>query len=274
MRSFQDRVAVVTGAGSGIGQAVSVELARRGCHVAMMDIAQPGLEDTARQVQALGRKTLIQVLDVGDRGQMQAFADAVQSELGGAHIVVNNAGVNLTTSFQHGSIEDWEWIVQINLWGVIYGCKLFLPQLLAKDEAHIVNLSSIFGIVGVPSQSAYCATKFAVKGLTETLHIELQDTAVGVTCVHPGAIATNIIGNGRIDASEKKMASKLIAAGMKPARAAEHIVDAIKANKPRLVLGGDARFMDRMARAIPVKYRGVMQWYMARLEAKRQARKI
>ncbi len=272
MRKFQDRVAVVTGAGSGIGQAVAIELARRGCHIAMMDISADGLEATANQVRGLGRRTLVQVLDVGDRGQMEAFAADVQKELGGAHIVVNNAGVNLTADFESGSIEDWEWVVQINLWGVIYGCKLFLPQLLQKDEAHIVNLSSIFGVVGVPNQSAYCATKFAVKGLTETIHQELKDTNVGVTCVHPGAIATNIIGNGRISKDEAPGAKKLIAAGMKPARAAEHIANAIASNQPRLLLGKDARLLDRIARLMPVYYRSLVSRFNDRHQAKRRAR--
>ena len=196
MQRIQDRVAVVTGASGGIGRAVALELAGRGAHLAIQDLRPEPLEETAEAARAMGRTVLSRVFDVSDGSEMGAFAQAVRSEMGGAHILVNNAGVSLTVPFVEGTLEDFKWVMDVNLWGVVYGCEYFLPQLLAQDEGHLVNLSSLFGFIGVPSQSAYCAAKFAVRGLTESLLLELAHTQVGVTCVHPGAVATGSYRHG------------------------------------------------------------------------------
>jgi NAD(P)-dependent dehydrogenase (short-subunit alcohol dehydrogenase family) len=268
----QNHVAVVTGAASGIGCALAKELARRGCHLAICDVSDD-VEKTAEAVRELGRDVLVQHVDVSDKRAMQAFAASVQDELGGADILVNNAGVNLTGEFETCTLEDWEWLMGVNLWGVIYGCHMFLPQLKAGPAGHIVNLSSVFGMVGIPSQSAYCASKFAVRGLTETLHIELMDSPIGVTSVHPGAVATNITRAARFrgeadDPDKQRVIHKIIGRGMQPARAAEHIANAIERDQPRLLLGSDAKYLDRMARLAPVWYRGLVKKFGDRQRVK------
>ena len=257
MRTLQNRVAVVTGAGSGIGRGLALEFAKRGCRVAIQDVAPDRIAQTADEVRTLGAEVLVDSFDVSSADAFKAFADRVQDELGGAQVLVNNAGVALSGDFVDLTLEEWEWIVGINLWGVVYGSKFFLPQMLAQEEGHLVNLSSLFGIIGVPSQTAYCATKFAVRGMTESLDIELADTNVGVTSVHPGAIATNIVIDSRHHLSdhEDRKARKLIAKGMKPERAAQHIIDAIESQNPRLRVGKDAIWADRVARMLPVSYR-------------------
>ena len=181
MKQLSNRIAVVTGAGSGIGQQTALALARKGCHLAIQDVVADRVQGTADAIGELGREVLVDAFDVSRADEMQRFADRVAERFGGAHIVVNNAGVDVSAPFEECSLEDWEWIVGVNLWGVIHGCRSFLPQLRQQDEGHVVNISSIFGYTGIPSQSAYCATKFAVRGLTESLHQELHGTSIGVT---------------------------------------------------------------------------------------------
>ena len=192
MKNLQNRTAVVTGAGSGIGRALSVLLAKEGCRLAIADINAEGLAETERVVAALGRPVSSHKVNVADKERMQEFVEEVVAAHGGVHIVVNNAGVAVAKTFMDHSIEEFEWLMGINFWGVVYGCKFFLPHLLKADEGHIVNLSSLFGLLGVPMQSSYCSSKFAVRGLSESLRIELASSNVGITSVHPGGIATNI----------------------------------------------------------------------------------
>ena len=180
MKKLSDRVAVVTGAAGGIGRATSLALAKEGCHLALCDVNTVGLEETAAMARELGRTVSTHIVDVSNKERMRAFAEEVVAQHGGVNILVNNAGVTVTAPFEHHSLEDFEWIVGINLWGVIYGCKFFLPYLQKADEAHIVNLSSLFGLLGVPSQTSYCATKFAVHGFSEALWVELRDQNIGV----------------------------------------------------------------------------------------------
>ena len=173
MRSLQGKVVVITGAGSGIGRALAVESAKKGAILALADWNEEGLKET--QTEARAKESIVRKLDVRSEEGFQAFASDVQKELGGAHVVVNNAGVSLSDTVGSMKRSDFEWLIDINFWGVVRGTETFLPQLLSKDDGHIVNISSVFGLIGVPSQSAYNASKFAVRGYTEALRQELEE---------------------------------------------------------------------------------------------------
>lgn len=253
MRKLIDRTAVVTGAASGIGKATAELLARRGCRLALVDVSEEGLEATAERIRRVGGQVSTHVLSVADKEAMFALPAQVVAEHGAVHILVNNAGVTVAKGFHEHTMEDWEWVVGVNLWGVVYGCKAFMDHLLVADEAHIVNISSVFGIVGVPSQSSYCTTKFAVRGFTETLWEELRGTHVGVTSVHPGGVSTNIINNSRSDDEEMKgrMASFFKKAAIPPEQAAARIVGAIETNQQRLLITREAYALDALRRVLP-----------------------
>lgn len=269
MRSFQDRIAVVTGAGSGIGAHTAIALAKKGCHLAISDIDLTGLEATAAEIRTLGRHVSTHEVDAGSREAIAAFAEAVVAEHGGVNILVNNAGVSLTVPFADTDLADLDWIVDINLWGVVNGCHFFLPHLLAAEEGHIVNLSSLFGIIGVPEQTAYCLCKAAVRGFTESLDMELEGTQVGVTCVHPGAVATGILRNGRWRTDlDEAHSSKMIDRGMHPSRAAALIVDAIAVDRSRLMIGNDAKAIDLLQRMFPTLYRRAVHYVTERQKRK------
>lgn len=270
MKNLKGRVAVVTGAASGIGRATAIELAKQGCDVAISDINEAGLKETAKQVAALGRKASIHVVDVADKAQMQAFPEAVIKEHGHVHIVVNNAGVSVTANFEHHSIEDFEWIMGINLWGVVYGCKYFLPYLQKEPEGHIVNISSLFGIIGLPTQSSYAATKFAVRGFSESLRTELAPQHIGVTSIHPGGVNTNIVKSARVvDAQElglKQKAEKFFEiVTIPPSEAAKAIVAGIKKNKPRVLITRETYVIDALKRVFPVGTNRIMGFLQERM---------
>jgi len=254
MKQLHDRVAVVTGAGSGIGRALSVLLARKGCHLALVDVNEAGMRETARAVEATGRKVSVHAVDVADLEQMRTLPERIVAEHGHVHILVNNAGVALDASFEDSSIEDLEWIFGINLWGVVYGCKLFLPYLKREDEAHIVNLSSLFGIIGVPRNSAYCATKFAVRGLSESLWTEVSGDGIGVTSVHPGGIKTSIVRSARYttgaDVTEMIESFDRLAR-TSPERAAEKIVRGIERGAQRVRIAPETYVLDGLKRLFP-----------------------
>jgi short-subunit dehydrogenase len=253
VRDFRDRVAVVTGAASGIGRALAAALARRGAQLALVDLNEAGLAEAAREVQALGRKASVHVADVASRERMAALPDEVLGEHGRVSLLVNNAGVSVGGNFEEQSLEDLDWIFGINFWGVVHGCKFFLPLLRRESEAHIVNLSSMFGILGVPGQSSYCATKFAVRGLSEALWVELQGSGIGVTSVHPGGIKTNIVRTSRsIDPETRERTVALFERfGMSPERAAERIVRAVERKRMRVLIGREAYLADWLRRLAP-----------------------
>ncbi|WP_342243213.1 SDR family NAD(P)-dependent oxidoreductase [Pseudomonas sp. OTU5201] len=261
MQSLAGKVAVITGAGSGIGRALANQLADQGCHLALADIDVEGLEATAAPLRRDGRQLSTHPLDVSDRNAVQAFAGNVLTHHGQAHLVINNAGVAVSQTIAELSYDDFEWLMGINFWGVVHGTKAFLPHLLSKGEGHIVNVSSIFGIISMPTQGAYNASKFAVRGFTEALRQELCGTAIKVSCVHPGGIRTNIARSARFyqGIDGRTDATKAAAHFDKLARtsadqAAQIIIKGIQAGQPRIMVGADARFLDHLQRLLPANY--------------------
>ncbi len=254
MRTLKDRVALVTGAASGIGRATSVLLAKKGCDLALADVDEKGLAETAKLVEAAGRKASTHIADVADRSRMEKLPGEVLAAHGHVHIVVNNAGVSVTAPLEEHTLDDFEWIVGINFWGVVYGCKFFLPHLKREEEGHIVNISSAFGLIGLPTQSSYCATKFAVRGFSESLLAEMKDTRVGVTCVHPGGINTNIVRSSRTyDDRLKARAIRMFERRtLPPEEAARRIVEGILKNKPRVLIARETYVIDGLKRLAPV----------------------
>ncbi len=268
MQRIEGRVAVVTGAASGIGRETARLLATRGCRVAIADVAEEGLASLAEELREAGRPCSSHVVDVADRERMARFAEEVVAEHERVHILVNNAGVALGDSIEELSWEDLDWLVGINFWGVLHGCKFFLPYLRREDEAHIVNLSSMFGFGGLPSQGPYCATKAAVRSLTETLHGELADSAIGVTSVHPGGIATNIVQNARFyDEEGRARAAEVFARrGRPPAEVAKRIVRAIERDQLRLVVCPEAHVFDWAKRLLPVSTQRLVRRLWSRVD--------
>ncbi len=262
MKSFSNKVAAITGAGSGIGQQLAVLLAKAGCQIALSDINEQGLQDTAALLAPYGVKVTSCKLDVANKDAVYAWADQVVADHGKVNMIFNNAGVALSCTVASGSIEDYEWLMGINFWGVVYGTKAFLPYLKQSGDGHIVNTSSLFGLTAQPFQSAYNASKFAVRGFTESLRQELDmsNCGVSVTCVHPGGIATNIGKNARLTGDRlmgnaEKTKAKFDKFLRKPAvEAAQEILNAVQANKRRLLIGYDAKALDLLQRVLPSGY--------------------
>ncbi len=258
MKSFTGRVAAVTGAGSGIGRAVAEELGRLGAHLALADIDDAALAETVSRCANHGTKVTSEQLDVADRPEVYAWADRVVCEHGRVNVIVNNAGVALGATVESMSYEDLEWLMGINFWGVVYGTKAFLPHLKASGEGHIVNVSSVFGLVSVPSQAAYNAAKFAVRGFTDTLRMELEieGAPVSVTTIHPGGIKTNIARNARMDPSiallspypESAQADFERMFITSPEKAARQILTAVRRDRRRALIGPDAKVIDFVSR--------------------------
>lgn len=276
MKTIKDKVAAITGAGSGIGRATAILMASQGCHLALSDVNETGLAETAVQAGKYGVKVTTKKVDVASREQMYAWADDVVKDHGLVNIIFNNAGVALGATVQDMSYEDFEWLMNINFWGVVYGTKAFLPHIKSAGEGSIINVSSVFGLIAVPSQSAYNAAKFAVKGFTEALREELaiEGANIGVTCVHPGGIKTNIAKNARVTESKGLVDEKSTRDFEKmfmttPETAAKEVVNAILKNKRRLLIGPDAVVIDAMQRLLPTKYQLILE-----MGAKQRARKL
>ncbi len=272
MNIDHNTVSVITGAGSGIGRATALRLAKAGSALALSDVNADGLHETAQAAAAFGVKVTPFVLDVSDKEAMQAFASAVEQQHGRVSILLNNAGVAMFGTTEELAIEDYEWLMGINFWGVVYGTKYFLPLLRQQPEAYILNISSIFGIIAPTGQSAYCASKFAVRGFTESLRHELQGTNVRVATIHPGGIKTNIaasakIGTGANPTDHLGAADRFATvARVTPDRAAEAIVRGILNNKKRIMIGADARALALLQKFLPVSYwRVIGPWFEQQL---------
>lgn len=274
MRNLSDAIAVVTGAGSGIGRATSAALARHGCHVALVDRDPSGLEESARSVRAAGRRASLHRADVAERTQMERLVDEVSRSHGRVHVLVNNAGVTVRGSFADHSLDDFERVVAVNLFGVAYGCKLFLPLLLRERESHIVNLSSLLGLVGLPTQTAYSAAKFGVRGFSEALRAELRGSGVGLTCVFPGAVRTNFVASSkdydRASSQRLDRSYRFLGAALPPERVATRIVRAIQRDRERLVLRFDAHLAGWSAGLLPRLTQRVIGWSYRRLRPVRE----
>ena len=254
------RTAVITGAANGIGRAIAVSLAHRGCHLALADIDEDGLASTAELTRAFGVRVSRHRLDVADRIAVADFPSVVAAEHDGVDVLVNNAGVAVGGTFEQVSEEDFEWLFEINFWGVVRMTRAFMPLLRTSDDARIVNLSSIYGVIAPAEQTAYAASKFAVRGFSEALRHELEGSRIGVTVVHPGGIATSIAEKARIPAgvTEEEIAlrrekyRKLLR--LPPEVAGETIVRGIERRESRVLIGSDAKTISLIARLLPVSY--------------------
>lgn len=267
---FDGKTAVITGAASGIGEALARELASRACNLALADINADALETVAASLRSNEIRVTSHTLDVGDRDAIHAFADTVKAEHGGADLLFNNAGVAIGGTFDQISESDFEWLVNINFWGPIRMARAFMPLLKGSEDAHITNISSIFGVIAPAGQTAYSASKFGVRGFSDALRHELQGSKIGVTTVHPGGVATNIAKQARvpkgtsqaeIDATQKQAAANLV---MPPPQAAGIILRGVERRKPRVLVGRDAHLLAWMEKISPSRYWSMMKWRLGR----------
>jgi len=282
MKSFKNKVAAITGAASGMGRTLAVELASRGCHLALSDVNEADLAKTAELAGVHGVKVTIAKLDVAKRDDVFAWADQVACDHGRVNLIFNNAGVSLTVPVESCKISDFEWIMGINFWGVVHGTQAFLPHLKASGDGHVINTSSLFGLMSIPSQGTYNASKFAVRGYTECLRMELEmeGTSVSATCVHPGGIATNIAMAGKIDPAmekvtgvsveqQKRRANKMINTTTAQS-AALQILAAVEKNARRVLVGPDAKLLDKLVRLLGAGYQSHVIRYVKRMNKPRQ----
>ncbi|ABL83199.1 MULTISPECIES: SDR family NAD(P)-dependent oxidoreductase [unclassified Nocardioides] len=265
MRTLDDKVCVVTGAGSGIGRALALNLAGRGARLALSDVDDIGLAATVDQVRAAGgREVRSDHLDVADRDAFASYAADVAGHFGRVNVAINNAGVALAGNFEDLEYPDMDWIIGVNFWGVVHGTKEFLPHLIASGDGHLVNISSLFGLVSMPGQSMYNASKYAVRGMSEAVREEMLIAGhpVGVTVVHPGGIKTAIARNARVSSREdKEKTARLFdekLAKMTPERAAEIIVRGILHNRARVLVGLDAHAVHHLAKLTGSRYQDIL----------------
>jgi NAD(P)-dependent dehydrogenase (short-subunit alcohol dehydrogenase family) len=265
MKKFEGKVAAITGAASGIGRALALELARRKCNLALCcDRNVKGLNQTATEARSRGVEVTTRQLDVADRDAVHAWADEVAADHGRVNLIFNNAAVELACTVESIDYDDFEWVMNVNFWGTVYGTKAFLPHLKQAGEGHIVNISSVFGLMSAPAQCAYNSAKFAMRGFTDCLReeLEMMDCGVSATSIHPGGIKTPIIRSGRVDESiaelgidpdsyRQKFERAFITS---PEKAARDILRAVKKDKRRALIGPDAYVYDGITRMLPDAY--------------------
>ena len=284
LSSFAGKVAAITGAGSGIGRALAFALAARGCHLALSDVDEAGLAQTVALLQSSAVKVSSTRVDVAEREQVFAWAAQVLQEHGACHLIVNNAGVSLGALAEHVSVDDFNWLMNINFWGVVHGTQAFLPHLRRSGQGHVVNCSSLFGLMAVPMQASYNASKFAVRGYTECLRQELDIERGGVSasCVHAGGVRTPIVQSGRMDA---RLAVQLgvdvgvlrgrfdsLLAVSSPEKAAKQILRGVLKNKRRILVGADAWWLDKLVRVLGSAYQPLTA-YLGRLSIQKSQAK-
>ncbi len=284
MKSFKDKVAVVTGAGSGMGRYLSVLLAKDGADVVACDVNQETLNETVEMLRKYNVSVSSHVLDVADKEAIEALPQKVIDQHGKVDLVFNNAGVSTGKHFKDMEEENWDWVMDINLHGVINSTRAFIPHMIDRPEAAIVNTSSIFGMVAVPGQTVYHATKFAVRGFTESLALEMAQTNenLQIHCVHPGHVGTNIVANSRMDEEDlqtdeeggssiftrerpttvEEMADSFREGGMHPSKAAQIILKGVKKNKRRIFIGLDSKLLELSQRIFPNKYHRLWPFFM------------
>jgi NADP-dependent 3-hydroxy acid dehydrogenase YdfG len=270
MTQFNGKVAVITGAGSGIGRALALNLAAKGAKLALSDIDAEGLAETVRQVEALGAQVKSDRLNVAERAAVLAYADDVVAHFGQVHQVYNNAGIAYNGDVENSEFKDIERIMDVDFWGVVNGTKAFLPHVIASGDGHIVNISSLFGLIAVPGQSAYNAAKFAVRGFTEALRQEMLIAGhpVQVTCVHPGGIKTAVARNATVcDGEDARTFAEFFdkyLALHSPEMAAKTIIDGVGKGRARVVIGWEAKALDVLARVGGSSYQRVVAAAVAR----------
>ncbi len=262
MTQYKNKTAVITGAASGIGYALAMQLAGKGCNLALIDRNVDGLAKVKHRLETLGVQYFIKDIDVSDNNAFIEFAGEVVEKFGQVDFLFNNAGVSLIDSVENQSLDDFHWLMNINFWGVVHGTTAFLPYLTKSDAAHIVNVSSLFGLLSLPLQSAYNSSKFAVRGFTEALKMEMAGTTVSVHCVHPGGIKTNITNSAKISSPHVER-SKVLDDFNKQAKttseqAANIILQGIDKKKRRILIGGDAKLLDRIVRWFPETYEKIL----------------
>jgi NAD(P)-dependent dehydrogenase (short-subunit alcohol dehydrogenase family) len=257
---FDGRTAIITGAASGIGAALAADLSARGCHLALADVNLDRLKEVARSVARDDRRITATLVDVANPDAIANFVDGVRKAHGEAHLLFNNAGVALGGEFERITADDFDWLMSINFWGVVRMTRAFLPLLREADRAQIANVSSIFGVIAPAGQTAYSASKFAVRGFTDALRHELDGSSIGVTTIHPGGVDTRIAKNARVPADataeevergREQAARNLV---MPPTRAAEIILRGIARNQRRVLVGRDAHIIALIERIFPARY--------------------
>ncbi|MBM4555322.1 SDR family NAD(P)-dependent oxidoreductase [Rhodococcus hoagii] len=271
MSEFAGKVCVITGAGSGIGRALALNLAGQGAKLALSDMDSVGLAETVRQVESLGADVKSDHLDVTQREAVLSYADAVVAHFGKVNQVYNNAGIAFHGEVERSEFKDIERIMDVDFWGVVNGTKAFLPHVIASGDGHIVNVSSLFGLLSIPGQSAYNAAKFAVRGFTESLRQEMliAKYPVKVTCVHPGGIKTAIARNATMpDGDDQATFAQFFdrrLARTTPEEAAKTITTGVRKGKPRVLIGADAKFLDAWVRIVGPSYQRVVATVTSRV---------
>ncbi|WP_372860761.1 SDR family NAD(P)-dependent oxidoreductase [Spongiibacter sp.] len=272
MTTQQAPVVAISGAASGIGRAIALLYARRGARLSLADKGE--LSEVERDCRHLGAADVLCLqLDVSDRQQVRQWADSSAAQFAEINLIINNAGVNLSGCFEHSSREDFDWLMGINFWGVVNGCEAFLPYLKHARWGHVVNISSLFGLIAMPNQSAYNAAKFAVRGFTESLALEMAQSPynISVSTVHPGGIKTNIVNNARfgdaqlgaVDIEQAKQQFNHQLARTSAEQAAQIIVRGIDRKKRRIIVGKDAAFIDLVQRLLPSRYQALVLRYVS-----------